>query len=970
MIGQRLLHYEVVGKLGEGGMGVVYKARDTHLDRFVAIKVLPPEKVADPERRRRFVQEAKAASALNHPNIITVHDTGEAGGSVFIVMEYVPGRTLSDLISGKGMALKEALRYAVQIADALAAAHEAGIIHRDIKPGNVMVTPKGLVKVLDFGLAKLTEAGALGEDESTRTLAPATGEGTIVGTAAYMSPEQAEGKAVDARSDIFSLGAVLYEMVTGRRAFQRDSKASTLVAIITQEPGPLPSSVPGELERIIARCLRKDPERRFQFMKDLKVELEELKEESESGTAALGAPQPAATPLSRRRLMYGAGAVAAAGAAAVATRAIWAPSAAAKLRTFAVMLIENLTGESSLDWMDRGLCELLITALAQSQALAVLSTEVVRSAAAHRFRDNGRLTAERARDVARDTHADLYASGALFKLGPGFRLSLRAQETESGKLVYTGTVEGADAQALFGMTDQAAAAMLAQIAPRSQARPDSAGGLTSNLEALKAYTEAGIYADQWLMDRAEEEIRRAVELDPDFAMAQSRLALISETNALMSLANCDLPAARAAAARAVAISQRRPLPIAHARFIQSVALEVDGRVEESLKVLEAARKEVPQDWQICQSLSDTYSQLGRFSDAISTTEEAARLNPNAAETYLSGAYTYAESGDLPRALQFIERYASLVPPNNWNAAATRGDILSCNEHYDEALEQYRIADKIVPASVGFALVKLPAILGRIGEAEAYLEALPKDWRRPTRFDADVQTRKGNLDGALASYEGYMRQGDQTRWALWPYTWHAGNLLLEQRDPEQALALGKRLPNPWAPGLRGAAHLILGDEGAPQADFAELRKGTAPIVGDFMARTTESLWRVRAASYLGRHGEVADLCSRLTRSRNRARWAYSLDLVRALLALGRLADAEAELTSLIRHLLDLGGGPDTDRQFSMLTYLLARYHLAQVRERTGRRAEAAEWYRFFLSSFEHSAAKLPQIAEARAALKRL
>ena len=241
MIGQRLLHYEIVEKLGEGGMGVVYKARDTHLDRFVAIKVLPPEKVADPERKRRFVQEAKAASALNHPNIVTVHDISSDAGHDFITMEYVAGKTLDRLIGHKGLGLKETLDYAIQATGALTKAHSAGIVHRDLKPSNIMVTGDGLVKVLDFGLAKLTETVApasAGEFEATRTVKPYTEEGTVVGTAAYMSPEQAEGKTVDARSDIFSFGAVLYEMLTGRRAFQRDSRLSTLAAILREEPKP------------------------------------------------------------------------------------------------------------------------------------------------------------------------------------------------------------------------------------------------------------------------------------------------------------------------------------------------------------------------------------------------------------------------------------------------------------------------------------------------------------------------------------------------------------------------------------------------------------------------------------------------------------------------------------------------------------------------------------------------------------
>src|ERR1017187_6436205 len=239
--GDCLGHYSIVEKLGEGGMGVVYKARDSRLKRFVALKVLPPEKVTDPERKQRFVQEARSASALNHPNIVTVHDIDQSDGVDFIAMEYVEGKTLSELIGRKGLKLNEALKYAIQIADALAKAHAAGIVHRDLKPGNVMVTADGQVKVLDFGLAKLAE-GQVRPEDSTRTLQPSTELGVIVGTASYMSPEQAEGKKVDARSDIFSFGSLLYEMLTGRRAFRRDTPALTLAAILHMEPPPLESA--------------------------------------------------------------------------------------------------------------------------------------------------------------------------------------------------------------------------------------------------------------------------------------------------------------------------------------------------------------------------------------------------------------------------------------------------------------------------------------------------------------------------------------------------------------------------------------------------------------------------------------------------------------------------------------------------------------------------------------------------------
>jgi len=298
MIGKKLAHYEIVQQLGEGGMGVVYKARDTHLDRFVAVKVLPADKVSDPERRRRFEQEAKSASALNHPNIVTIHDIAEADGVSYIVMEYVAGRTLADVIPRRGLALGSALAYAIPAADALAAAHAAGIVHRDFKPANVMVGDDGRVKVLDFGLAKLVEANE-GDSDDALTLATAdhkTAEGLLVGTAGYMSPEQAEGKRLDARSDVFSFGAVLYEMLTGQRAFRGDSSASTLAAVLRSEPRPASEVVPDlprEVERIVARCLRKDPARRFQHMDDLKVALQELKEESDSGTLSAVLPRRA-----------------------------------------------------------------------------------------------------------------------------------------------------------------------------------------------------------------------------------------------------------------------------------------------------------------------------------------------------------------------------------------------------------------------------------------------------------------------------------------------------------------------------------------------------------------------------------------------------------------------------------------------------------------------------------------------------
>lgn len=283
MIGKAISHYRIIKGLGAGGMGEVYLAEDTTLGRRVALKILPPKHTQNAERLRRFKQEAKSASALNHPNILIIHEVGEADGHHFIATEFVEGETLREALKRTTrMQTGDALAVAIQVASALSAAHAAGIVHRDIKPENIMLRGDGYVKVLDFGLAKLTQTGATDPDDSgalTLSVAVQTESGMVLGTAQYMSPEQAAGKPVDARSDIFSFGSVLYEMISGKRAFDAGSVVQILSAIIEQEPGPLPSSVPPDLSKIIQRCLRKDPARRYQTIADVKAALEDFREE-------------------------------------------------------------------------------------------------------------------------------------------------------------------------------------------------------------------------------------------------------------------------------------------------------------------------------------------------------------------------------------------------------------------------------------------------------------------------------------------------------------------------------------------------------------------------------------------------------------------------------------------------------------------------------------------------------------------
>ena len=310
IVGQTVSHYAFLEKLGAGGMGEIYKARDSRLNRIVAVKVLAPGRTRDPERRRRFIQEAQAASGLNHPNIITIHDILSEADTQYMVMEHVSGKTLHEMIAMGRLPVPDALHIATQMANALATAHAAGIIHRDLKPANVMVTSSGLVKILDFGLAKLMDPTARmrsdGEssqtgDPVTLTAAPLTVEGSIMGTVNYMSPEQAEGLKVDARSDIFSFGAVLYEMVTGQRAFDGDSGISTLSAVLRDDVKPIREiapEVPAELDDLIARCLRKNVDDRWQSMAEVAAALNSMRARVDSGIllkpagAAPVPPQP------------------------------------------------------------------------------------------------------------------------------------------------------------------------------------------------------------------------------------------------------------------------------------------------------------------------------------------------------------------------------------------------------------------------------------------------------------------------------------------------------------------------------------------------------------------------------------------------------------------------------------------------------------------------------------------------------
>ena len=519
LVGQTLGPYAVVSLLGAGGMGEVYAARDTRLGRLVALKTLHPDVAADPERKRRLLLEAQAASALNDPRIVALYDVGSADGINFLVMEYVQGQTLDRLIPSGGMEIRQALAYAMEIATGLGKAHEAGIVHRDLKPGNVMISDRGALKVLHFGLAKLTEAPQLSAPAEVGGLVSIAG--LILGTAAYMSPEQAKGQALDTRSDIFSSGVVLYEMLTGQRPFQGSDRTSTLAAIVRQEPKALTEvnpDLPAKLEQIVKRALEKDRDRRYQsateILADLKAAPRKLRSRRRSRLTTLAALTAVALVLV---------------AAAAWLYVRWRQSHRLTDKDTIVLVdFTNTTGDPIFDGTLR---QGLAAQLEQSPFLSLLSdSRIAQTLTLMTQPKDARLTQKLAREVCQRTASAATFEGSVSSAGGQYVLGLRAVNCRSGDLLAEEQVTASGkAQVLHAMGEAAtkmrrklgeslASVKNYDVPPRDVT--------TGSLEALQVYSLADrVQNIRYDNTAAIPLFRQAVSLDANFAMASAKLGI-------------------------------------------------------------------------------------------------------------------------------------------------------------------------------------------------------------------------------------------------------------------------------------------------------------------------------------------------------------------------------------------------------------------------------------------------------------
>ena len=966
--GVSFAQYRIVDRIGSGGMGEVVLAEDTSLQRMVALKFLPAHAAADADLKDRFLREARAAAALNHPNIIHVYEVGEHEGRPFIAMEHVDGATLRDRMADGPFPLEEALAHGLHLAEALAEAHRMGVVHRDIKPGNIVFDRSGRPKLLDFGLAAMSGAE------------PITRDGSTLGTVGYMAPETIRGQAADRRSDVFSLGVVLYEMLTGKSPFRQQTEASTLDAVLHREPEPLSRSragMPPTLQAVLDKALQKDPQLRHQTADDLAADLRRERRDSDISSASRSRVVPAPEPAKRRL-----GPLVGVGIAAVLLVGMfwlrpWAgngdgpagvPAAEAAERRLLVLPFENLASTDDDDRLGEILSSLLIADLSQSAGLSVVSSQHLHRAIEQAGGDAGAVD-----EVARRTRADRALTGRVLRADP-LVITTELVEVSSGTVLGSHRVQGSAGEDVFALVDRLAPEVRRDLSLQVPTDEGSVSDFTT--DDPKAYqdfvlgTEA---SEKFYFEEGERYLRSAVQRDPEFAAAWAELAVL-----LMRQGRPQ--EAREASDRAMTLIDRAGWK--DRLVILSVDASMRNEHREAASYIQQIVDRDPLDVDALFWLASLQRHaLNDIDLSVPTYQRVVELDPGYAAAWNQLAYCHIFRDRTDQAFAALERYAALLP-NDANPLDSRGDLLAYTGRPEEAKALYEEAIRLRPdfgINTRIKIALMDAYLDRPGWEETFREVIAEiepvspsqaAWARMVRAGLDAY--RGRLNESLAHME------DLRDW------------IAVQTEELPDYALIDALLN---------ENMILRFQGR----FAEAHARVDLALPLAQASEDYSAWWVRhehLVTYLA-EGRMADAKAELARMEAlppEIDFGYQRDWSRGVMAEAegdaeralRLYEAGKTRDTYPQNRIDLGaahlrlGDPEgavrlleavaiqCSEGLAAAHYYGAWVHylLGQAYEEVGRPADAVAQYRIFLDLWQDGDPGLPGVDDAAARLKRL
>jgi len=1018
MIGKTLLHYTIIEKLGEGGMGEVYRARDTKLGRDVAIKILPEDMYRDPERRKRFAREARVIAALNHPNIVTIHSVEEFEDRPFLTMELVKGKTLRDSITEQGMSLGVFFSVAVPLVDAVCSAHAQGITHRDLKPANVMLNDEGRLKVLDFGLAKLFQESTGPEDDRTVGADVDTQAGRILGTVSYMSPEQVEGKPLDGRSDIFSLGIVFYEMLTGRRPFAGDSNASTISSILRDNPPSvteIKETLPRHLGRIVRRCLAKDPDRRYQSALDLRNDLQELADEVDSGdvevdgsaiTSGTGsrlAPDSSiqrpitsdsiVLPGTKRTYRWILGVVGLIVVAAIAvtfvrTRSGGGPesvtSALNEDATLGVIGFENLSDPEDSENLGRVLMGLVTTGLAESGGLNVASTAKVLAARREVGAGDREFDASLAADAARHAGADVMLVGQVIRDGERMILTAELVDVSSGNTLGSLKKEAASSSELFELASAIAHDVRGLMGVTKKGETvgedvDLAASLTDSPEAYRQFTAGQVAIQQGRYDQAADRLNQAIRIDSTFALAYMQLLMAytwnGETNKGLAALELGLPYVSRLPERWQIVYQAN---------LDYYGGNVDAAYDAVNRLVESST-DLPDAYNLLGEIMTHHTKYENSRRARECFERALEIDPTFEVVFFHLVDCYIDADDVEALQDLIQRYRQRDPSDPRVVSAELA-LMGAQQKYDQVIA--RIEDQIREGDLTH-WIELAACLGRVGDWErAYqlcddaVNRREKGYNQAFALEARgaAQVGRGNIKAGMvdlgAASDKLMGLGQSGSWAKSIVrTWRIceSRLLMDTGDLDEAVATAEKAVavdprSTWAHRALAECQLRGGRVAEAEKTFRDLKtvqSGNHNPGDEFDALMMESELeaargnRGAALAALRKAGELpVELRDPLEL------WETEGDIRSAV------GDTEGAVVAYRRIFKpDLTLLPGNQLRSANLP-IPAHYKLARLEEELGRLTEAKRHYEAYLERWGNADIAIPNVKDARERLERL